>query len=246
MESAKYETIDRKFLDTFYRECGREVTLAYTVLNQTNTWAITFFALVMSPSLVGLVNRTEGALTFDYPNVFYWMYLIVSWGLLLRFFQRSALALSNMYRWNELASATWEAAALPGDHPRQSKLNDTLVEKVDRLMMRWQSPRPAWDIAWGTLKLMYLAPLIVFLSMIIWGVAVLPRDDKYWVAVIVFIVWTLTETFFFVGWNSRGGKALRGNGAEPFLFSFQKRPACDQAQSPPTKLPGDAKETTPV
>src|ERR1700722_19178609 len=150
MESGKYETIDRKFLDTFYRECGREVTLAYTVLNQTNTWAITFFAAVIGSSLVGLVKRNGDTYSFDYPNTFHWLYLILAWGLLLRFVQRSALALSNMYRWNKLGTSVWTLAALPEKHPLQPALNDELVLLVDELMIRWRDPRSKGFVLWGT------------------------------------------------------------------------------------------------
>lgn len=225
MGSAKYETIDRKFLDTFYRECGREVTLAYTVLNQTNTWAVTFFALVMGPSLVGLMNRSDqGTFVFEYPNFVYWLYLIVAWGLLLRFLQRSALALSNMYRWNELATATWEVVALPSDHPRQSELNDKLVELVDRLMIKWKDPRSPLKIAWATLKLMYLAPFLVFLGMIVWGIVELPRNAQYWSGIGIFAAWTCLEVLFFVNWNKSRSQALRGESAGEFLCLFRRMP----------------------
>jgi hypothetical protein len=226
MASPNYETIDRRFLDTFYRECGREVTLAYTVLNQTNTWAVTFFAIVMGPSLIGLVRRPVDAVTFafDYPNQFVWFYLIFAWGILLRFLQRSALALANMYRWNELATATWEVAALREKHPRQPELNDKLVEAVDRLMMKWGDPRPRHQILWSTLKLMYLIPLAILLYLFVWGFAELPRNALYWGGTCVFIAWTAIELLFFFNWNRGSGQALRGEKAGAFLELFRITP----------------------
>src|ERR1700722_6864469 len=91
MRSGEYKRVDRRFLDTFYRECGREVTLAYTVLNQTNTWAITFSAAAIAPLIALVKKEATGEYTFDYPNPYYWLYLILVWGVLLRFLQRSAL-----------------------------------------------------------------------------------------------------------------------------------------------------------
>src|SRR3954454_17297653 len=80
MASAVYHQVDKKFLDTFYRECGRELTLAYTVLNQANTWAITFFAASLGSSFLGLIKHTsDGGYSIDYPNSFYWLFLIVVW-----------------------------------------------------------------------------------------------------------------------------------------------------------------------
>jgi hypothetical protein len=228
MASRKYESIDRKFLDTFYRECGREVTLAYTVLNQTNTWAVTFFAAVMGPSLVGLVKKSSsGAFTFEYPNPYFWLFLIFAWGILLRFLQRSALALANMYRWNELATATWEVVALRADHPCQGELNDNLVELVNRLMINWRDPRRRAQVLWGTLKLMYLVPLLVLFVLVAWGIVVLPRDGLYWLGTIAFSCWTVVELAFFVTWNKSRSQALRGDGADKFLELF-RLPACPQ------------------
>jgi hypothetical protein len=245
MESAKYETLDRKFLDTFYRECGREVTLAYTVLNQTNTWAVTFFAVVMGPSLIGLVTRDAGGVyTFDYPNVFYWLYLIIAWGLLLRFLQRSALALSNMYRWNELATATWEVAALPSDHPQLSELNDKLVELVDRLMMKWQDPRSPMKIAWGTLKLMYLAPFLVLLVMITWGIVALQRNAQYWAGIGIFVLWTFLEAAFFVTWNKSRSQSLRGEGLVNLFKKYPRGRATDVPSS--VCPPGECRRTVSI
>jgi hypothetical protein len=220
MESGKYETIDRKFLDTFYRECGREVTLAYTVLNQTNTWAITFFAAVIGSSLIGLVKRSGDTYSFDYPNTFHWLYLILAWGLLLRFVQRSALALSNMYRWNKLGASVWTLAALPEGHSLQPTLNDELVQLVDELMIRWQDPRSKGYVLWGTLKLMYIGPLIVLITLILWGAVVLPRDALYWWGIHGLIVWTLVESLFFINWNKSERQALNGSSSSKFLSYF--------------------------
>jgi hypothetical protein len=224
MVSPKYETIDRKFLDTFYRECGREVTLAYTVLNQTNTWAITFFAAVLGSSLIGLVKKdvVSSNYSFDYPNQYHWLYLILAWGLLLRFLQRSALALSNMYRWNELATAVWEILALPADHPKQPILNDELVELVNKLMMNWREARSPWYVFWGTLKLMYLGPLIILIGLIAWGVIDLPKNQLYWVGISSVYLWTVVELKFFLDWNKSSDQALRGPKAARFLSLFTK------------------------
>jgi len=240
MVSGKYETIDRKFLDTFYRECGREVTLAYTVLNQTNTWAITFFAAVIGSSLVGLVKKVSPRdYSFDYPNPFHWLYLILAWGLLLRFIQRSALALSNMYRWNKLATSVWEVAALPACHPLQAELNDALVLLVDELMIRWREPRSRLFVLWGTLKLMYIGPLIVLLVLIGWGIIALPHDALYWWGIHVFVAWTAMEALFFANWNRNSRQALQGPDASKFLPRFlRSSTSCELGTAGTVQQPG--------
>ena len=40
--------LDTAWIDTFYKECGREVTLAYTTLNQMKNWAMTIAAAALA------------------------------------------------------------------------------------------------------------------------------------------------------------------------------------------------------
>src|SRR6266404_5852260 len=45
---ARAVELDDPWLHDFYKECGREVTLAYTTLNQMKNWAIVVQAAVIS------------------------------------------------------------------------------------------------------------------------------------------------------------------------------------------------------
>lgn len=94
--------VDRDWIEKFYGECGREVSLAYNTLNQSNNWGITLITAVLATSFIGSMKVESGSLKFYYPTIYHWHYIIVAWVVLLRFFVRSALALLNMYRWNSL------------------------------------------------------------------------------------------------------------------------------------------------
>src|SRR5574341_1741574 len=56
------DRFDQKWLEAFYKECGREVTLAYTTLNQMKNWAMIVVAAAISGLSFGTASDT-------YPNV---------------------------------------------------------------------------------------------------------------------------------------------------------------------------------
>src|SRR5713101_1817071 len=70
---------DEDWLENFYKECGREVTLAYTTLNQMKNWAIVTAAAAIS----GLAFGTAAG---KFPNVPMFTGTVIVYAFVLRFF----------------------------------------------------------------------------------------------------------------------------------------------------------------
>src|SRR5258708_13880256 len=98
--------LDCAWIDTFYKECGREVTLAYTTLNQMKNWAMTVAAAALS----GLAFGTKSA---DYPNKYMFVGVVIVYVFVLRFYIRAMLCYINLCRWNRLQSDCVELKLLP-------------------------------------------------------------------------------------------------------------------------------------
>lgn len=132
--------MERGWLEKFYTECGREVSLAYNVLNQSDTWGVTLVAAILATSFIGAVRVENGVVTLLYPTSIHWFYVIGGWVIMLRFFTRSALGLVNMYRWNELIKACAKVLSLPEGHPALPVYKRNCAKKIDAYYLRWKSP----------------------------------------------------------------------------------------------------------
>jgi len=120
---------------------------------------------------------------------------------MVRFFIRSALALVNMYRWNELIYATSKVLSLPKNCPERPIFERNLQKKIDAYFYRWKSPRPKYYIVWQNLKLMYLWFFIIVLALFLWGVFSLQRDIYYCLGIGAFILLTIVELVWFSKWD---------------------------------------------
>lgn len=197
----KYLEPDRRFIDTYYRECGREVTLAYTVLNQTNTWAITLFVALVgaAASQLVLVDKDASAFRILSPSHPQWLMAIVCWGAMLRFFQRSNLALANMYRWNALMGTAMQFSILPDNAKKElrAQLSADLVEKIQELHVEFKAPLPLMTIVVNNLKLMYGVPFVLLAVSIVLGLVALSHNRLYWMGAVLLVMWTGWEFFLF-------------------------------------------------
>src|SRR5437667_1333397 len=91
------EPLCDSWLHDFYKECGREVTLAYTTLNQMKNWAM----IVAAAAISGLSFGTSGR---HYPNPVMFVGVVIVYVFILRFFVRAILCYINLTRWNKLQS----------------------------------------------------------------------------------------------------------------------------------------------
>lgn len=104
--AASVMTFDDGWLENFYKECGREVTLAYTTLNQMKNWAIVTAAAAIS----GLAFGTAAS---NFPNVPMFTGTVIVYAFVLRFFIRAIICYVNLIRWNTLQKDCIELKLIP-------------------------------------------------------------------------------------------------------------------------------------
>lgn len=90
---------DDKWLDSFYRECGREITLAYTTLNQMKNWA-----MVVAAAAISGLSFSSSAQQNQYPNIPMFVGTVIVYVFVLRFYIRAILCYTNLLKWNKLQS----------------------------------------------------------------------------------------------------------------------------------------------
>lgn len=191
--------MEKDWLKIFYSECGREVSLAYNVLNQTNNWAITLVTVFLASIIVSSNKFEGGQIHFIYTH-FHWLSVVVSWVILLRFFARSSLALTNMYRWNVLIYASSKVLSLPDNHKFMPIYKRNCAKKIDAYYYRFRSPIPKLKIVWNGLKLMYLWFFIIVLGLYVWGLLTLEKNMLYYLGIFIFLIPTIAEVIWFIKW----------------------------------------------
>src|SRR6266436_4969605 len=128
-----------QWLEHFYKECGREVTLAYTTLNQMKNWAVLIVAAVVSA--VVAVQRT--GLGQPQNDVAMYIGALIAYVFTLRFFVRAVLCYINLIRWNNLQRSivAYKIAKPTSDNAKTFRqLKDELLEKIDQLYFGWHAP----------------------------------------------------------------------------------------------------------
>src|SRR5439155_13662185 len=98
--------LDGEWLQSFYKEAGREATLAYTTLNQMKNWAM----LVAAAALSGV---PFGSKSSDYPTPIMFAGTVIVYTFILRFFIRAILCYINLTRWNVLQNDCVQLKLLP-------------------------------------------------------------------------------------------------------------------------------------
>src|SRR6266566_2320605 len=133
--------ISLKWVENLYNECGREITLAYTTLNQMKNWAIVIAGAILSGLAFGSAAGT-------YPNKPMIVGVVVAFAFTLRFFIRAILCYINLTRWNTLQRETLKVMVWVNDPPPNAapQLNAgdlvKLQEAIDNLYFDWHSPIP--------------------------------------------------------------------------------------------------------
>lgn len=225
--------MEKPWLEKFYTECGREVSLAYTVLNYTNNWGVTLGAGVLATGFLSAVKLESTGIKIVYPTTVHWFFVIFSWIVMIRFFVRSALALVNMYRWNELIFSSSKVLSLSDEDPNRPLFERNLAKKIDSYFFRWRSPRTKRYIIWHSLKLMYMWLFLVVLGLFGWGVACLPRNLYYFIGLAIFLGSTVLESVWFGKWYGMKFEKLELE-PEPDILEVWRSPieitsTCDQS-----------------
>jgi hypothetical protein len=176
------------WVDTFYRECGREVTLAYTTLNQMKNWAMTIAAAALS----GLAFGTSSA---SYPNKYMFVGVVIVYVFVLRFYVRAILCYINLVRWNKLQSDCVELRLLPrrvknNDPPKtRMALEGQFKEDLQNYYFRWLSPIDRKTQLLSNLKLGFGLVFALTIFFFLWGLINL-WQERLVKALLVFSVGT--------------------------------------------------------
>jgi len=193
--------MERSWIERFYGECGREVTLAYNTFNQTNSWGITITTGIVGAVFIAAIRSAEGKTTIVYPTIPYWFVVITAWVIMTRFFVRSCLALVNMYRWNTLIYAASKILSLPEKHSEMPLFERNFAKKVKTYYYDWQSPTPLRELLWECFRLIYIWFFLILFGLIIWGFVVLDGESLWPVGFLLFLLPTIWEIFSLFTWR---------------------------------------------
>lgn len=160
--------LDEKWLESFYRECGREITLAYTTLNQMKNWAIVTAAACIS----GLAFGTTAD---KFPNVPMFIGTVIVFAFVLRFFMRAIICYVNLIRWNRLQNSCLSLNLLrvsskgsPLDIKKQ-EAEDSLKKDIQNYYFLWLSPLNRKSQIIQNLKLGFMLLFTLSLFFLVWG-----------------------------------------------------------------------------
>ncbi len=158
--------LDDDWLQNFYKEAGREATLAYTTLNQMKNWAM----VVAAAALSGLPFGSKSA---DYPTPIMFAGTVIVYTLILRFFVRAMLCYINLIRWNVLQNDCIQLKLLPSGSSSLQDRERKLRTDIQHYYFEWLSPLTRKDQIFENLKLGFYLLFALVLFFMVWGAIVL-------------------------------------------------------------------------
>jgi hypothetical protein len=174
------------WLRDFYKECGREATLAYTTLNQMKNWAIT-----VQGAIVAAVAAFGKSITLapgeSLANALAFPFAVggtLAYVFTLRFFVRAMLCYTNLLRWNTLQTSILQAKLLPRDArpgiapPTDAERLDSLRQNIQNYYYRWRSPIDRLKQLSSNLKLGFGILAVIPPIMLLWS-AILAWDISF-------------------------------------------------------------------
>ncbi len=156
------KAFDEAWLHDFYKECGREATLAYTTLNQMKNWAM----LVAAGALSGL---PFGSKSGDYPTPIMFAGTVIVYTFILRFFVRAILCYINLIRWNVLQSDCIQLKLMPRVLTSIEEREQQLRLDMQHYYFEWLSPLSRKDQVFENLKLGFYLLFGLALFFVVWG-----------------------------------------------------------------------------
>jgi len=121
-----------KWLEHFYKECGREITLAYTTLNQMKNWAVVIVGAALSA--VVAISKTGDV---GQRGVAVFVGAAVAYVFALRFFMRAIICYNNLIRWNNLQKSIISYKLVAAEEQITA---DQLKESIRQLYHEWRVP----------------------------------------------------------------------------------------------------------
>jgi hypothetical protein len=168
--------LEGEWLQHFYKECGREATLAYTTLNQVKNWAILIVAAFISAA-VGIGKPWAAETLAPEAKVGIYAAAVGTYVFNLRFFFRAILCYINLLRWNRLQASIVAVKLLP-PLPRAGSAAASEIDLLARLRQdielyyhEWRSPIGRLDQVLQNLKLGFALVLVFpLLFVVVWAV----------------------------------------------------------------------------
>lgn len=183
-------TLNEDWLKDFYKECGREVTLAYTTLNQMKNWALVVQAAIVAA--IGSFARSS----YGGGNIPQTLALpvlvgsVLAYVFTLRFFVRAILCYINLQRWNTLQADIINYKLLPRERvgrpvPSSTELAATLTKHIQEFYFRWRSPLTRTAQIASNLKLGFGILMVLPVFLLLWSFS-LQWDDAFVQALVAF------------------------------------------------------------
>jgi hypothetical protein len=157
------------FLKEFYKECGREVTLAYTTLNQMKNWAIVVSAAIAAA--IASMLKSPAFTTHESDAQLVFLGAMLAYLFTLRFFVRAIICYVNLLRWNRLQSdiARLKLSFDSRSTKSKSELQDEVSSSVDLYYHRWLSTIGRWAQITSNLKLGFGLLLVLPVFAMVWS-----------------------------------------------------------------------------
>ena len=166
-------SLEDDWLHDFYKECGREVTLAYTTLNQMKNWAIAIQAALIA-AVVSLTRPTPGGAAGQVELAML-VAAVLAFLYTLRFFVRAILCYINLLRWNRLQSGIVALRLMKGLSATQSlEAEKRLIRDIQTFYHGWKATVPRAVQLVANLKLGFGLLLATPLLVMIYCAIVLP------------------------------------------------------------------------
>lgn len=163
-------TFDKNdFLKEFYKECGREVTLAYTTLNQMKNWAIVVTAAI-GAAVASILKASPNATEFDNAKLIF-VGSMLAYLFTVRFFVRAIICYVNLLRWNRLQSDILRMKLECDSKCTRSttELEGEIKTSIDLYYHRWLSTIGRWDQITSNLKLGFGLLLVLPVVVMVWS-----------------------------------------------------------------------------
>lgn len=163
------KALDQEWLAWFYDRVTNHFTLSRESLHNTHQWVITL-TLGLVTAVLTLASSQQ-----RYPSEFGFIALLVSIPLMLRFFVRSCLECSIQHKWRAIRDAMDVYFYVKRYDPRHPDLGlqaeRYLRETIVLFYFNWKSPKRLRGLVWENLRLTYLWPFALLLSLLVWGAA---------------------------------------------------------------------------
>jgi hypothetical protein len=186
MDKELVEADHDEWLKMFNSRVSSELSLARNGYTTTHQWVITLTVALITAVLA------LGRGSIEYPTQFGFIAVLVITPLMVRFFVRSCLEYAIFRRWVAIRNAIDKYFYLKGSGVQEAQAKEYLDEVIRLYYFLWKSAIKRKVLLVDTLRMAFLWPLIVLISLIVWGVICLSFS------VVLAVVGVVVAAFVFV------------------------------------------------